>query len=134
MKPYTYEKSAIYKRIEAAVKARPLTVIQVCAVACTDRRHGSRILKQMHEKGYIRIGAWRTGMKGPIAPVYHWGAGPDAVKPEPLSNVAKCARYRTALRAKHGENYGVIHAAQKTHIPGRKVVIEGKVIYEQAPR
>lgn len=134
MKAYTYERSPIYKRIEAAVQARPRTVIEICSTAWTDRRHASRILKHMHGKGYIHIGDWRTGARGPIAPTYHWGPGQDAEKPAPLDAAAKCAQYRKAMRAKHGENYPIIRKAQRKSVLGRKIIVEGKVIYEQAPR
>ena len=134
MKPYTYEKSPIYKRIEAAVQARPRIVLEICSAAWTDRRHASRILKHMHGKGYIHVSDWRTGMRGPIAPIYKWGPGLDAKKPEPLGAAEKCARYRAAMADKHGENYPVIRKAQRKSVPGRKIIIEGKVIYEQALR
>lgn len=134
MKPYTYERSPIYKRIEAAVKSGPMVVIDVCNKACTDRRHCCRILNHMHDKGYIHIGDWRTGARGPVAPIYHWGPGQDAEKPAPLDAAAKCAQYRKAMRAKHGENYPIIRKAQRKSVLGRKIIVEGKVIYEQAPR
>lgn len=130
-KPYTYETSATYRRIEKVLRQGTRTIADVSLAACTAQRHAARIVQHMHDKGYCHIARWITGNRGPMVPVYRWGPGQDAVKPEPLSAAAKCRRYRLAMKEKFGTEYPLVYEAQKKRVPGRQVVVGGKVIYQQ---
>lgn len=123
--------SATYVRIEAAIRQGTRDATDVALAACTVRTHAQKILKRMHAEKLIHIARWKQGVTGPKVPVYRWGPGRDAPKPKPLDSATKCKRYRGALRAKHGENYKVVHEAQKRRVPGRKIVVEGIVVYQQ---
>ena len=72
-----------------------------------------------------------SGSSGPLRPIYRWGKGIDAPRLDPLTTADKCRTYRKRMRELHGENYKLIHEAQKRYIPGRQVVVDGQVVYQQ---
>jgi len=126
---YTFEQSAVYQRVVEAIRQGTRSIREVALAAHTADRHASRILRYLHAKGTVHIAAWRRGRSGPPTALYRWGAGQDAVRPEPLKAALKCKRYRESQREKFGENYGLVHAAQKQRVPGRSIVVDGQVIY-----
>lgn len=130
-KTYTFAESITRTRIEAALRQGARDAAAVALVACTVRTHAAKILKHLHAEKLIHVARWKQGARGPKVPVYRWGPGKDAPKAPPLSAAAKCKRYRSAQRAHYGDNYKLVHAAQKQHIPGRQVVVDGAVVYQQ---
>lgn len=126
---YTFEQSVVYKRVVEAIRQGTRSISEVALAAHTADRHASRILRYLHNHGTIHIASWRRGRCGPPTALYRWGAGTDAVRPEPLKAALKCKRYREGQRKKFGEKYGLVHTAQKQHIPGRRIVVDGQVIY-----
>lgn len=121
----------IEERIENALKTGARSIETAAQMAFTVRDHARRILKNMHTAGKIHVVGWTRQARGPYTPVYTWGPGRDAKKPEQMSDSERSRRYRQSLRRKFGEHYGKIHAAQKQRVPGRQVVIEGQVVYQQ---
>ena len=129
---YTFAQSACYKRAEAALKAEPRDRHTLSREAHIGIGHTHRILQHLHKiKKAIRICRWDRSSAGPYFPVFAWGKGQDAPKPGPKSAAEKCKTYRDGLKAKFGEHTTLINRVQERRIPGRKVVIEGKVVYQQ---
>ena len=126
---YTFEQSEVYQRVVEAIRQGTRSIREVALAAHTADRHASRILRYLRNQGVIHIASWRRGRCGPPTALYRWGAGTDAVRPEPLKAALKCKSYRESQRKKFGEKYGLVHAAQKQHIPGRRIVVDGQVIY-----
>lgn len=120
------------KRVIAALQmgARKPGDLALAAHVC--EKHARDCLSKLRDQ--IHIGRWERNRVGPPIPVYAWGPGTDARRPEPMPSAEKCRRYRASQREKFGEHYGLVHAAQKKSIPGRRVVVAGKVIYEQTLR
>jgi hypothetical protein len=121
----------IKDRLLESSKRRGGTAKELSERAFCGYRTAFTKLNQLHAAGEIRIVGWRRGKSGPIHPVYGKGPGIDIEKPAPLEATDICKRYRARQREKFGEHYGRIHEAQKQHIPGRSVVVDGKVIYQQ---
>lgn len=126
---YTFEQSVVFKRVVEAIRQGTRSISEVALAAHTADRHASRILRYLHDHEAVHIANWRRGRCGPPTALYRWGTGTDAVRPEPLKAALKCKRYRESQRKKFGENYGLVHAAQKQRIPGRRIVVDGQVIY-----
>lgn len=120
-----------YKRVVAAITNATRSLKSIAEAACTCERNAAKIVKHLHETEQIHVARWERGHSGPFKPIYRWGKGTDAVRPAPLSSAEKCKRYRISQRKRHGKNYGAIHAAQKKRVPGRKIVIDGQVVYQQ---
>lgn len=114
---------------ERLLAALPGTALQLSLRIFTVHSHTLAVIRRLRSQLYIS--SWRKGVVGPPAAVYARGSLPDAERPKPMSAAAKCRRYRRNLQTKHGENYGLVQAAQKRKIPGRKIVVGGKVIYQQ---
>ncbi len=131
MKQYTFEKSPTYKRVEEALRQGTRSVRTLAEVACTVERNAFRIVKHLHANGLVHIARWESSNRGPRTAIYRWGPGEDAKKPERQTAATKCRRYRAGLQAKFAENYGLIRTVQRQHIPGRQVVVGGKVLYQQ---
>ena len=129
---YTFTQSACYKRAEAALKAEPRDRHTLSREAHIGIDHTQRILQHLHKiEKAIRICRWDRSSTGPHLPVFAWGKGQDAPKPRPKSVAEKCKAYRDRLKAKFGEHTTHINRVQQRRIPGRKVVIDGKVVYQQ---
>lgn len=118
-------------RIVAALKMGARSVADLEILAFTGQRNVMHILKQLREEGAIHVCRWQRGPSGPFRPIYRWGAGADAVRPSARSTAEVCKAYRQRMREKHGENYGLVHEAWKHRVPGRQIVVEGKVVYQQ---
>lgn len=119
------------QRLLEAIQARTGTASELAARIHGGHRNVKGLLNQLHARGWIHVHAWRRGTSGPISPVYGFGHRPDYPKPAPLETSVICRRYRARLREKFGENYGVIHEAQKHRVPGRKIIVSGEVVYQQ---
>lgn len=126
---YTFEQSVVYKRVVEAIRQGTRSISEVALAAHTADRHASRILRYLHDQRAIHIASWRRGRCGPPTALYRWGAGQDAPRPEPMKDALKCKRYRESQRKKFGENYGLVHSAQKKRVEGRRIVVDGQVIY-----
>lgn len=73
-------------------------------IAALTKVHKSGISKHMaahHKAGDVHICGWkRLKASGKYVPVYRLGAGADAPKPPPLTNIVKNRKYRDARRIK----------------------------------
>lgn len=116
-------------RIVAALKAAPSNTKTLAEVAHVSEGYVTICLKRL--RASIHVMAWERNTRGPAIPIYGWGPGEDAESPSPLTPAERCKAYRKNLRLKHGENYRLVHAAQKQRVPGREIVVAGKVIYKQ---
>ena len=129
---YTFTQSACYKRAVAALKAEPRDRHALSREAHIGIDHAYRILQHLHKiEKAIRICRWDRSSAGPHFPVFAWGKGQDAPKPSPKSDAEKCRAYRKRLRAKYGEKTKHIIRAQRKPIPGLRIVLAGKVVYQQ---
>ena len=129
--PYTFTVSHSYKLVEAALKAAPASTRALAGIVFTDLRHVHRITKHMRDNKLIRVVRWEPGSSGCPRPVFAWGPGRDANRPKPKSSKQRCREYRKRLRAKYGEETKHIVKAQQKTIPGRRIVIDGRVVYQQ---
>ena len=123
--------SVTEQRIIKAMKGRAGTAKELAERIPCGHRTALTIINKLYADRQVRIVGWRRGSSGPITAVYGFGPGVDIERPAPLPVADICRRYRTRLRDKFGEHYGKIHEAQKHHIPGRKVVIDGVTVYQQ---
>jgi hypothetical protein len=121
-----------FTRVVAVLQEGTWSLADLAEAAHVCKEHARACLKSL--KGQIHIAGWIRSRVGPPVPTYRWGPGKDACRPGPLTPSQKGKRYRRKLREKFGENYGLIHEAQKHRIPGRRIVIGGEVIYEQTLR
>lgn len=124
-------RAAVRGRIIAVLTEGPCQVAVLEQRAFTTRRNTLKHLKQLREEGAIHVCRWEHGSAGPFRPVYQWGPGKDARRPKPLSGAARCESCRKRMRARFGDLYPVIYEAQKKRIPGRKIVVDGRVVYQQ---
>lgn len=79
-------------------------------------------LRKWHKAGEIHVVRWKRGMSGPAMPVYRWGPGKDAKRPEAMPNSKKCARYRRANPEK------VAASQRRSHLRRRKGPILDPII------
>lgn len=121
------------KRLIKLLARAPHTTAELAEFGFTTIKHASTIVKLLHtaEPKRCHVAYWRRGTSGPIAPVWRSGPREDAKRPEPLSSSEKCKRYRKKLRATYGDDYKHIHHALKKNVPGRKVIIDGEVAFQQ---
>lgn len=124
-------RTAVRERIIAALEASPCLAAELEQLAFTTKRNTLKHLKQLREEGAIHVCRWERGTAGPFRPVYQWGPGKDARRPKPLTLATRLKTYRRRMREKFGPYYAVIYEAQKQHLPGRKIVVDGQVVYQQ---
>lgn len=118
-------------RLLAAVAEAPLTAEQAADRLCVIPDHIRKLFKRLHEQKKVRIASWERKTRGPYFPSYLAGTGRDKKKPDPLPASARCMAYRKRLKGVFDERYGAVREMQKTNIPGRRLVIDGKVVYQQ---
>lgn len=123
--------NTIRSRIIAALRTGARSVAELEALAFASQRNVMHHIKQLRERKEIHVCRWQRGKSGPFRPIYRWGQGTDAPRPEPLTDSQRCKEYRAKQRAQYGESYGRVRQAQKQHIPGRRVVVDGQVVYQQ---
>lgn len=121
----------IRTRIIAALKMGVRSVAVLEKLAFTSQRNVLHHIKQLREAGQIHVARWQRGATGPFRPIYRWGPGTDAERPTPLSAAEVCKAYRARQRLQYGVNYNKVRQAQKKHIPGRRLVVDGAVVYQQ---
>lgn len=119
------------QRLLEALDKRTGTAREIAERIPCCHEHARAIFRMLHLRGWVHIRTWRRGRQGPASPVFAIGPGKDAPRPASLTAAQKCKRYREQLRQRFGENYGVVHAAMKQKIPGRQIIVEGKVVYQQ---
>lgn len=55
----------------------------------------SGYLDALLAQSLIHIGSWRRSRNGPMSPIYSYGPGVQAAKPEVMTGIEKCRRHRT---------------------------------------
>lgn len=118
-------------RLLAAVAEAPLTAEQAADRLCVIPDHIRKLFKGLHQQKLVRIAAWVRKSRGPYFPSYLAGTGRDKKKPDPLPASARCMAYRKRLKGVFDERYGAVREMQRESIPGRRLVIDGKVVYQQ---
>lgn len=119
------------ERIRLVIGEEPVSLVQIAAKAFTVRENARRYVKALLDEGSIHIARWTHGSRGPYFPLYVAGPGRNAERPPRQTYSDRSLQYRHRLRKKFGEHYGKIHAAQKKRVPGRQVVIDDQVVYQQ---
>lgn len=128
---YTFTQSAVYLQVEAALKRAPASAYDLAKIIPTNPRHIQRITKFMRDNKLVHVKRWDRGQSGSPRPVLTWGPGRDARRPEPKPRNEISRDYRKRLRAKYGEETKHIIRAQHNPIPGLRIVLAGKVVYQQ---
>lgn len=118
-------------RVLAQLQQRTGTAREIAERIHADYKNVKGILNRLHAGHHIYISAWRRGTRGPLSPVYALGAREDKAKPASLSAAIRCKRYRERLQAKFGEQYPAVRAMQRAPVPGRQLIIDGAVAYQQ---
>ena len=118
-------------RVLAHLLERTGTAREIAERIHADYKNVKERLNELHAAKLVYISAWRRGTRGPISPVYGPGAKPNRPKPAPLSNAVKSKRYRERLQAAFGEQYPAVRKMQRETVPGRRIVIDGVVAYQQ---
>lgn len=122
---------SIPDRVRAVLATGDKSIDAASEGACISRDHARHLLRLMHQAKEVHIVGWVRKTRGPYTPIYRLGEGADIQKPDPLPASIKCAKYQNKLKKTHGDNYPAVRRAQRTNIPGRQVVIGGKVVYQQ---
>ena len=118
-------------RLLALVLEEPMSAEQAADCLCVIPDHIRKLFKGLHQQKLVRIAAWVRKSRGPYFPCYLAGAGRDKKKPDPLPASVRCMAYRKRLKGAFDERYGAVRELQREHIPGRRLVIDGKVVYQQ---
>lgn len=88
----------IEQRIILALKEKPRNATEAAKVAFTIRDWARHLLKRLHAAKRVHIVGWTHSSRGPYAPVYAWGPGEDAPKPQRQSSADRCLQYRHRLK------------------------------------
>lgn len=130
----TFEYSPAADRVSLLLQKKPCTKKDIEAEAFVSRPHAMAIVNHLKEEGEIHITSWKRNPTGKPTPTYAWGKKADAPRPIPMGEKAKHARYRERMRELLGEHYKYFIYALNDPKPGRKIVVEGKVVWEQRSR
>jgi hypothetical protein len=119
------------QRIFEALSERTGTATEIARRIPACPKNVKAILNRLHLCALVHVSGWRRGNSGPVAAIYGFGPGVDAPRLEPLPGPLVSKRYRTRLREKLGEHYGLVHKMQKKRQPGTRLVVNGQVVYQQ---
>ena len=74
------------------------TLKAVSAGAFVSPERARVLIRKLHASKRIHIAAWKRQHIGPFLPLWQWGSGEDAVKPEPMPPSEWQRRYRAKKR------------------------------------
>ena len=97
---------------ERILSQTAMTATELAAAAGKSHQAMLRAINQLGRKVPVRIDSWHVH-KGPHAPRYVIGEGPDAIKPEPTTPLQRVHKYRATAK---GQKTNIRHAKryQKT--------------------
>lgn len=92
-KPGRDYSTALRDLLPSVIGEKPKSKLEICAEVGRNHSTVTRVMEKV--RGQIHIAEWRRGESGPITPLWIWGKGEDAPKPDPLTNSEKSRRYRS---------------------------------------
>lgn len=131
MNRYTFEKSHALDRVIAALQKAPATQKELEQSCFVSQAHIRNVLIYLRKEKRIHISQWRRNTSGKPTPTYAIGSRRDAPRPIRLSAAEKHKAYRSRMREKLGDHYKHFIYALENPQPGRQIVIDGKVVWEQ---
>lgn len=119
------------ERILTMAKTNSVSADSASAALSIIADHARTILRRLHANKDLRIVAWERKSRGPYFPLYRAGAGKDVPRPAPLPASVRCMSYRKKLKKTFDSRYAAVRELQRERIPGRQLVIDGKVVCQQ---
>lgn len=99
-------------QLQELITGNTMSIDEIAEALGRHHETARKVIKELHQAGYIHIAMWRRASRGPITALYLWGNGQDAERMKPLTSVEKLRRYR---RSKKGQ------ATRKTYYTCRKL-------------